>query len=65
MSKLHLDFAKKVKHDEYYTPTEVIEKELCNYSEQLCGKRVICNCDGKNSNFYKYFKENFFCFRYK
>jgi len=58
MAKI-LNKAKKTKNDEFYTLYEDIEKELKYYSEYFENKVVYCNCDTKDSNFYKYFKENF------
>lgn len=56
----NLHTAKKQKKDEFYTLYEDIEKELQHYPEQLKDKIIYCNCDDyENSNFYKYFKDNF------
>lgn len=56
----NLHIAKKQKKDEFYTLYEDIEKELQHYPEQLKNKIIYCNCDDyENSNFYKYFKDNF------
>ena len=56
----HLHRAKNLKRDEFYTRLEDIENELPYYSEQFRGAVVYCNCDlYHNSNFYKYFKDNF------
>lgn len=56
----NLHNAKKQKKDEFYTLYEDIEKELQHYPEQLKDKIIYCNCDDyENSNFYKYFKDNF------
>ena len=46
--------------DEFYTPYELIEKELKHYSSQLKNKVVLCNCDYPlDSNFAMYFIKNF------
>ena len=47
-------------NDEFYTTYETIRDELKHYEEQLCGKRIFCNCDDPfESNFSKYFIKNF------
>lgn len=51
--------AKKRKFDEYYTQYSDIEEELQHYSEYFKDKIVYCNCDSENSNFVKYFRNNF------
>lgn len=46
--------------DEFLTYLEDIEKELALYhTEQFQGKHVWCPCDGADSNFTRYFKDNF------
>lgn len=56
----NLHTAKKAKNDEFYTQLTDIEKELQHYPEHLKNKIIYCNCDDyENSNFYKYFKDNF------
>lgn len=55
----NLSQAKKNKNDEFYTRYEDIEKELVHYKEYLRDKIIYCNCDSTESNFYKYFKDNF------
>ena len=59
MSNKHLNKAKKLKNDEFYTQISDIEKELPYYKEQFKNKIVYCNCDSEFSNFWLYFKENF------
>lgn len=60
MAKEHLDRAKREKNDEFYTQFEDIEKELIYYKKQFKDKVVYCNCDNPHeSNFFKYFIENF------
>lgn len=52
--------AKSSKSDEFYTLLEDIERELAFYQDCFRGKTVYCNCDNpKESNFFKYFFENF------
>ncbi len=52
--------AKKTKNDEFYTQLSDIEAELPYYSSQLKGKSILCNCDDpEQSNFWRYFYENF------
>lgn len=56
----NLENARKTKNDEFYTLYEDIENELQYYTEEFKGKIIYCNCDDyENSNFYKYFKNNF------
>lgn len=56
----NLHKAKDAKNDEFYTLYENIEKELQHYTEHFNNKVVYCNCDDpKQSNFWKYFKDNF------
>lgn len=57
----NLTAAKRIKNDEFYTRLEDIEKELTNYKEYFKDKIIYCNCDDvEYSNFYKYFKDNFY-----
>lgn len=58
MNKRLID-AKKNKNDEFYTMYGDIEKELIHYKEYFEDKIVYCNCDGEDSNFVKYFKDNY------
>lgn len=52
--------AQKNKNDEFYTYYEDIEKELTNYKQFLENKTVYLPCDNPaESNFYKFFKNNF------
>lgn len=52
--------AKTNKKDEFYTQLKDIENELYHYREFLRGKVVFCNCDDPyESNFFKYFANNF------
>lgn len=57
---LNLHKAKSVKNDEFYTKLEDIQNELCHYESFFKGKIVYCNCDDPfESNFFRYFTENF------
>lgn len=55
-SNLHK--AKSEKNDEFYTQMCDIEKELQHYEDHFKDKVIYCNCDSKESNFYKYFINN-------
>ena len=59
-SNKNLHNANKAKKDEFYTQLTDIERELKNYKKHLKGKTVFCNCDDPlESNFFRYFAENF------
>lgn len=52
--------AKRNKRDEFYTQRVDIENELRHYKSHFAGKTVLCNCDDpRESEFFKYFVENF------
>lgn len=53
----NLSKAKQNKNDEFYTLYESIEKEIKQFN--LKGKKIFCNCDSPDSNFYKYFKDKY------
>ena len=55
----NLHKAKTAKNDEFYTLREDIDKELQYYESHFAGKVVYCNCDTEESNFYKYFVDNY------
>ena len=56
----NLHSAKKAKNDEFYTQLTDIEKEMKYYKDFFNGKVVYCNCDdARESNFFKYFANNF------
>ena len=55
----NLNKATVAKNDEFYTLLSDVEKELLNYSDYFKDQVVYCNCDGYNSNFVKYFHDNF------
>lgn len=53
--------ANKNKADEFYTMLTDIEKELKYYEAEFKDKVVYCNCDDPvESNFFKYFQNNFY-----
>ena len=55
-----LNAAKKAKKDEFYTQRVDIENELRHYKLHFKDKVVLCNCDDpRQSEFFKYFAENF------
>lgn len=54
-----LNDAKRRKADEFYTSYEDIEKEMKYYTHFFKDKTVYCNCDNHDSNFRKYFFDNF------
>ena len=56
----NLHKANREKKDEFYTQIIDIENELKHYKDQFRGKVVFCNCDDPyESNFFKYFANNF------
>lgn len=66
MTKNHLAKAKVNINDEFYTRYIDIENELKHYdTEQFKDKIIYCNCDGYESNFLKYFKDNYDTYKYK
>ena len=55
-----LTAAKRAKKDEFYTQRVDIENELRHYKAHFKDKVVLCNCDDpRQSEFFKYFVENF------
>lgn len=57
----NLNKAGIAKEDEFYTKITDIEKELRYYRDYLRGKVVFCNCDDpETSNFWLYFRLNFY-----
>lgn len=55
-----LQNAKFNKKDEFYTQFIDIENELKHYKKHFCNKIVFCNCDDpRNSNFFRFFVQNF------
>ena len=56
----NLHKANLAKKDEFYTQLVDIENELKHYKDQFRDKVVFCNCDDPyESNFFKYFANNF------
>ena len=52
--------ARTAKNDEFYTQLSDIEKEMAHYKDFFKGKIVYCNCDdARESNFFKFFSNNF------
>ena len=52
--------ARTAKNDEFYTQLSDIEKEMAHYKDFFKGKIVYCNCDdARESNFFKFFANNF------
>ena len=66
MANKNLDVAKEAKKDEFYTQLIDIENELKHYRQHFKGKTILCNCDDPyESNFFKYFANNFNAFGLK
>ena len=60
MKNRNLNKAKQQKNDEFYTQYKDVKEEVERYADQLKGKIIFCNCDNpEQSNFYKYFYDNF------
>ncbi len=58
--------ARKSKMDNFFTKYETIEKEIIHYKDFFTNKTVYCNCDDyTQSNFFKFFKNNFNEFKLK
>lgn len=56
----NLQLARKEKFDEFYTERKDIEKEVFSYSKEcFYKKRVYLNADSENSEFWKFFMDNF------
>lgn len=66
MANKNLNAAKEAKKDEFYTQLVDIENELKHYRHHFYGKVILCNCDDPyESNFFKYFANNFNAFGLK
>lgn len=66
MANTNLRNASRAKKDEFYTSYADIERECEKYREQFAGKVIYCNCDDpEESNFFKYFADNFDFFKLK
>lgn len=61
----NLHNALKVKNDEFYTFYKDIEKECSNYASHFKEKVIYLNCDNEDSQFWKYFLDNFTTFGLK
>jgi hypothetical protein len=60
MKNGNLHSAKSAKNDEFYSQLVDIAKEVMRYKEHFRGKTVYCNCDDPlESNFFKFFAQNF------
>ena len=59
MPKGHLLRSQTYINDEFYTSYKDIEKEFIHYIPKFKNKIIYCNCDTKDSNFVKYFKDHF------
>lgn len=59
MGNDNLHRALKNKNDEFYTYYEDIEKEIPLYKQYLVGKKILLPADNENSNFWKYFNDNY------
>lgn len=57
--KSNLDKARQVKNDEFYTLYEDIEKEMQYWMDALKGQSIYLFADTLESNFWKYFYNNF------
>ena len=56
----HLNLARRLKRDEFYTCRSTVEDELRHYTDHFKGKIVLCNCDDDEySEFFKYFQSRF------
>jgi hypothetical protein len=53
---------RKTMDDEFFTMYKDCVRELHKYD--LRGKRIICNCDNKESNIYKYLKDCYYNVKY-
>lgn len=61
----NLHKALKKKNDEFYTFYKDIEAECNHYSSHFVDKVIYLNCDDENSQFWKYFIDNFQKFKIK
>ena len=62
----NLHAAMRNRKDEFYTQLVDIENELKHYRQHFRGKTILCNCDDPyESNFFKYFANNFNAFGLK
>lgn len=59
MANGHLQRAKDLRDDEYYTRRIDVDKELELYRDAFRGKVVFCNCDSDESAFVSWFRDNY------
>ncbi len=59
MKNTNLNLAKKLKNDEFYTLYSEVEKECQYYIEYFKNQWIYLPCDSEESNFWKYFVDNF------
>ena len=52
-------YARKMKDDEFYTQRCTIEDEMAYWPNLFQNKTVYCNCDTDESEFVRFFKDNF------
>ena len=56
----HLNLARRMKRDEFYTCRSTVENELWHYTNHFKGKTILCNCDDDEySEFFRYFQKRF------
>ena len=55
----NLNKSRKEKNDEFYTQYKDIEKECQHYVEHFKDQWIYLPCDNEDSNFWKYFVDNF------
>lgn len=60
-SNLHQ--AKRAKNDEFYTQYKDIEAECQHYIQHFENQWIYLPCDDENSNFWRYFVDNFKAFK--
>ena len=65
MNKETMQKAKDNKKDDFFTSYETIEEEMKYYTDFFENKIVYCNTDDTDSNFWKYFDDNFEKFKLK
>jgi hypothetical protein len=42
-----------IQNDEFYTKRDIVIKQCLPIKKYLNGKKIICPCDDKNSEYYK------------
>ena len=58
-NNLNLRKAAKAKNDEFYTRYEDVEAEVMKYKDYLKDKIIYLPCDSEESNFWKFFVDNY------